>query len=168
MGTEESFEFNEVTLISAFAVGIPGKRTFFMGIGNRNNWVRIWLEKEHLQALAGAIEQLLSTLSQEQIDVPREEETGASDDVPKGLPSAELDVVQMQLGYEEGKATLEIIVQRAGANEPNPLEVHCRVLLAQLKKLGNQAIRVCAAGRTPCPICGGPIDPEGHVCPAQN
>ncbi|MGH9041277.1 MAG: DUF3090 family protein, partial [Acidimicrobiia bacterium] len=24
------------------------------------------------------------------------------------------------------------------------------------------------AGRPPCPLCGGPLDPEGHVCPKLN
>jgi len=27
---------------------------------------------------------------------------------------------------------------------------------------------VVAAGRPPCPLCGNPLDPEGHVCPRQN
>ena len=25
-----------------------------------------------------------------------------------------------------------------------------------------------AAGRPPCPLCGRPIDPEGHACPKLN
>ena len=25
-----------------------------------------------------------------------------------------------------------------------------------------------AAGRPPCPICGQPLDPDGHVCPRSN
>ena len=25
-----------------------------------------------------------------------------------------------------------------------------------------------AAGRPPCPLCGLPLDPEGHICPRQN
>jgi len=27
---------------------------------------------------------------------------------------------------------------------------------------------VVAAGRPPCPLCGLPLDPDGHVCPRQN
>ncbi|MBV9291748.1 MAG: DUF3090 family protein, partial [Frankiales bacterium] len=30
------------------------------------------------------------------------------------------------------------------------------------------ALRVVAAGRPPCPLCGNPLDPQGHVCPRQN
>jgi uncharacterized repeat protein (TIGR03847 family) len=27
---------------------------------------------------------------------------------------------------------------------------------------------IIAAGRRPCPFCGGPIDPVGHLCPRAN
>ena len=27
---------------------------------------------------------------------------------------------------------------------------------------------VVSAGRPPCPFCGGPLDPGGHVCPRAN
>ncbi len=168
MGIEERYEFSEVTLLAGFAVGVPGKRTFFLGIGDKNRWVRIWLEKEHLQTLSIAVEQLLSTLSEEKIYLPSEAEPPVSDDTPQKLPAAELDIVQMTLGYEEGKGSLEILVQRSGAHEPDTLEVYCRVTLAQLKKMANQSALVCAAGRPLCPICGGPVDIEGHVCPEQN
>jgi uncharacterized repeat protein (TIGR03847 family) len=31
-----------------------------------------------------------------------------------------------------------------------------------------RAISVVAAGRPPCPFCGNPLDPEGHLCPRAN
>jgi len=31
-----------------------------------------------------------------------------------------------------------------------------------------RALVLVAAGRPPCPFCGGPLDPEGHVCPRAN
>jgi uncharacterized repeat protein (TIGR03847 family) len=169
MGSEERYEYDEVTLLSAFAVGVPGKRTFFLGMGEKKNWLRIWVEKEHLQALIIGIKELLFTLSQEKIASPQETEPLlASDDIHSGLPSAELDIVQMTLGYDQGRATVELLVQKSGSQEKNLSEVHCRVTLAQLKKLGDQAASVCAAGRPLCPLCGGPIDPTGHSCPKEN
>jgi uncharacterized repeat protein (TIGR03847 family) len=168
MGTEERFEYDEVTLLSPFAVGVPGKRTFFLGLGEKSNWLRVWLEKEHLEALALGIEQLFLTLSQEKVHIPKEADVPLSDETPSGLPSAELDIVQMTLGYDRGKATIELSVQRSGSREKNESEVLCRATPAQLKKLGSQARKVCAAGRPLCPRCGGPIDPTGHVCPEQN
>jgi uncharacterized repeat protein (TIGR03847 family) len=32
----------------------------------------------------------------------------------------------------------------------------------------NRAIEVVAAGRLPCPLCGQPLDPQGHICPRRN
>ncbi len=167
MESEERYEYDEVTLLSPFAVGAPGKRTFFLAIGKKNDWVRIWVEKEHLQAFIQAVEQLFAILAEEKIDVSHAAEAPPSDEIPSGLPRAELDIVQMILGYDEEKATIEITVQRSGAQEPNPLTVFCRATLAQIKKFSHQAEKVCAAGRPLCPICGGPIDPTGHVCPAE-
>jgi uncharacterized repeat protein (TIGR03847 family) len=169
MGTKDSYEFDEVTLLSPFAVGEPGKRTFFLAIGEKNKWLRVWVEKEHLQALTLGIEELISSLSKEKIRAPRETKTPPlPDDIPAGLPYAELDIVEISLGYELGKATIELLVQKSGSQEKNTSEVYCRVTLAQLKELDKQAASVCAAGRPLCLQCGGPIDPTGHVCPEQN
>jgi uncharacterized repeat protein (TIGR03847 family) len=32
----------------------------------------------------------------------------------------------------------------------------------------SRAQSVVSAGRAPCPFCGGPLDPEGHLCPRAN
>jgi uncharacterized repeat protein (TIGR03847 family) len=166
---EERYEFDEVTLLSAFAVGVPGKRTFFLVMGEKKDWVRVWLEKEQLEVLALGIDQLLFTLSQEHIRLPQEAEgPPLSDDIPSGLPSAELEIVQIALGYEQEKATIELLVHGLGPLEQHQSEVYCHVTLAQLKKLGSQATSVCAAGRPRCALCGGPIDQTGHICPKNN
>ncbi len=169
MDTEESYKFDEVEFLSAVAVGAPGKRTFFLIMGKKNNWLRIWVEKEHLQALALGIEQLLFNLEQEHIPLPQEsEENLPAEDIPSKLPSAELEIVQMTLGYKEERAIIELVVQRSGSQEDNPAEVYCQATITQLKNLRRQAKTVCAAGRPLCPVCGGPIDPEGHMCPKLN
>jgi uncharacterized repeat protein (TIGR03847 family) len=169
MEKEEPCQYDDVTLLSPFAVGAPGKRTFFLAMGEKNKWSRIWLEKEHLQALALAIEKLLSLLSEEKIALPPEDEAASLPvDMPVGLPAAELDIVQISLGFDEGKAKIEFTVQRSGSHEQKETEVCVTATLEQLRKLGSQATRVCAAGRPICEICGGPIDPTGHVCPEQN
>ena len=37
--------------------------------------------------------------------------------------------------------------------------------IAALSVRGAEAV---AAGRPPCPLCGQPLDPEGHTCPRLN
>ena len=31
-----------------------------------------------------------------------------------------------------------------------------------------RAERIVGAGRPPCPLCGAPLDPQGHICPRRN
>jgi len=169
VGIEERYEFSEATLLSAFTMGAPGKRTFFLLIGQKEKWVRVWLEKYLLETLALAIDQFLFNLSQEHINLGRGAEGRTlSDDVPSGLPSAELEIDQIALGFDHQRVTLNLIVHALGPQRAVPIELYCGVTLSQLKKLGAQAKSICAAGRPLCPLCGGPIDPAGHICPGSN
>ena len=165
---EERYEFDEVTILSAFAMGIPGKRTFFLIIGRKEKWVRVWLEKYLLESLALAIDQFLFTLSQEHLNVDRGAEGISLSDVPSGLPSVELEIDEIALGFDHGRATLHLSVHGLGPRISERAEVLCRVTLSQLEKFGKQAKSVCAAGRPLCILCGGPIDPTGHICPKSN
>jgi len=165
----ERYEFNEVTLLSALAMGVPGKRTFFLIIGRKEKWLRVWLEREQLETLALVIDEFLLTLSQKQLISSVEVEgTPLSDDVPSGLPAAELEIDQLTLGFNQERATLDFLVHALGPQQIDRVELYCRATLAQLKKLGNQAKSICAAGRPRCVLCGGPIDPTGHICPMNN
>jgi uncharacterized repeat protein (TIGR03847 family) len=169
MGTKERYEYGEVPLLSAVAVGVPGKRTFFLVLGEKNNWLRIWLEKEHLEAVVQGIEKLLFTLSQQHISSPPEP-AGPSlpDDAPSDLPAAELELAQMTLAYDEDRVTIELLAQPSGAPESEPSEVIFQTTIPQLKKLRRRVKEIYAAGRPLCRLCGGPIDPAGHSCPRLN
>lgn len=171
METEQRYEFNDLTHLSAVAVGMPGKRTFFLMVANEEEWVRVWLEKEVLEALTVAIERLAEALALEKLyDPASAEDTGpAARPAPTGLPASEVEVEQISLGYDEGKAILDVVVHPSG---PKPLgwsELYCHLGLGMLKDFGVQAAGVCAAGRPRCPLCGLPMDdPEQHVCPESN
>jgi uncharacterized repeat protein (TIGR03847 family) len=45
-----------------------------------------------------------------------------------------------------------------------------RVFLTPLeaRAFAERAERVVSAGRKLCPLCGEPLDPDGHICPRQN
>lgn len=166
---EKRYEFDEITFLSVITMGMPGKRTFFLIMGQQEEWVRVWLEKEQLETLALAIDQFLSTLSQEHLNFPRKAEGAPlSDDVLSGLPSAELEIDQITLGFDQERAALNFLVHVLGPQKVDQAVVYCRATLAQLKKLGNQAKSICAAGRPRCVLCGRPIDPTGHICPEHN
>ena len=49
---------------------------------------------------------------------------------------------------------------------PDTLQV--RVTFEVARAFVNRALEVVAAGRLPCPLCGQPLDPQGHICPRRN
>ncbi len=166
---EHRVEFNEPTILSAITMGKPGKRTFFLAIGQKEKWVRVWLEKYLLETLATAIDQFLLTLSKEHINVDRKTEgKSLSSNVPTGLPSAELEIDEIAIGYDRERATLNMIVHKVGPQRADGVELNCTTTLSQLEKLGAEAKKISAAGRPICILCGNPIDPSGHICPTGN
>ena len=36
------------------------------------------------------------------------------------------------------------------------------------RAFARRCTRLVQAGRPPCPFCGGPLDPTGHICPRAN
>jgi uncharacterized repeat protein (TIGR03847 family) len=52
------------------------------------------------------------------------------------------------------------------AEEPRQM----RVVLppSRARAFARRAQSVVSAGRPPCPFCGGPLEPEGHICPRAN
>ncbi len=61
-------------------------------------------------------------------------------------------------------------VEDPGSEEPNTEASSVRfwITIDQASTLAEEALRICAAGRPPCFLCGLPIDAEGHVCPRAN
>jgi uncharacterized repeat protein (TIGR03847 family) len=43
-----------------------------------------------------------------------------------------------------------------------------RLGLEEARSFAEDAMAVLAAGRLPCPICGEPLDPQGHICLRRN
>jgi uncharacterized repeat protein (TIGR03847 family) len=54
------------------------------------------------------------------------------------------------------------------AAEDGPDIFQIRFSAADARQFVARALRVLAAGRPPCPLCGQPLDPQGHLCPRRN
>ena len=52
------------------------------------------------------------------------------------------------------------------ADGPGVLRV--RITPSAARAFAQRALNLVAAGRPPCPLCGLPLDANGHVCPRQN
>ena len=107
-----------------------------------------------------------------------------SDDAPLDTPiEDEFRVTTLSLGWDPERAVVLIEALRDAepapgaegedsdeeAEELPPLGV-VRVSLppAQARAFARRARALISAGRPPCPFCGGPLDPTGHVCPRAN
>jgi uncharacterized repeat protein (TIGR03847 family) len=52
--------------------------------------------------------------------------------------------------------------------EEAPDLLRVSLTLAQADAFAKRTAAVVGAGRLPCPFCGIPIDPTGHLCPRAN
>jgi uncharacterized repeat protein (TIGR03847 family) len=53
-------------------------------------------------------------------------------------------------------------------DEDGPDLLRVRLSAGAARTFVERAFRVIRAGRPPCPICGNPLDPAGHICPRKN
>lgn len=180
------FQYNPPERFVAGTVGQPGERTFFLQAVGGGRITSVVLEKTQVAALAERIEELLDevrTRFGEPVD-----ETADADDEPLRQPIEEdFRVGTLALAWDPEERRVIVEAQEAaGAGEETEdeaaeeLEVFAeegpatrdvlRVHLtpAEARAFAGRALRVVAAGRPNCPLCGGPLDPGGHICPRQN
>ena len=53
-------------------------------------------------------------------------------------------------------------------DEDGPDVLRVRVTAAAARSFVKRAAEVVASGRPPCPLCGQPLDKQGHICPRKN
>lgn len=153
----ESFEFDTVNRVVAGAVGPPGKRIFFLQISRAGRMVTLKVEKEQLRVLAERLQALLPEA--------RTTEIVATFNEPLHTAWA---VGSMTLAYDEDAQRFEVSLVELVEEGQEPAVGRFGASLTQMRGLVQQALALMAAGRPPCPICGGPIDHDGGICPRAN
>ena len=53
-------------------------------------------------------------------------------------------------------------------DEDGPDLLRVRMTAEAARSFVARATRIVASGRPPCPLCGAPLDPQGHICPRRN
>jgi uncharacterized repeat protein (TIGR03847 family) len=163
----EKHEFDNLDILAAEAIGEPGQRRFRLLGGSTDEVVSLWMEKEQLQALGLAIEQLLEQLQTTGMaDVPTDESPPIPPIVSPTAP--EYQVGKMAIGYdEESKLVAFFAHDIEQPSDADPV-FSGRASLGVAQALSEQIAEVVAAGRPRCPRCGAVISPDGHVCPHDN
>ncbi len=166
------FDFDAVHHIVADAVGEPGNRTFLLQARQGSRLVTLILEKEQVAALAASVLELL-----EDVEARYPDRTTSSEVPPQALHLEEpirpaFRVGQMGLGYDEDLDRVVLVLQALPSREDEPEADLPRARFyatrAQMRALSEHALEVVARGRPLCPLCGEPIDPDGHFCPRTN
>jgi len=150
--------------IQVESIGEPGQRRFrLLAIVNGQTYA-VWMEKQQVQALGLALEQMIERLP----------------DVGPILASApsltEFDretrkqfrVGRMELGYDDKEDRIVIVAHDLNSEEESDAAFACRLTREQARDLIAEAGAVVAAGRPRCTMCGEPMGPGPHVCPQQN
>ncbi len=170
----------------AGTVGPPGQRTFFLQARTGARVTSVALEKAQVSVLAERIDELLDDLlSADDVDasIPAIPPVSLEDNGPLEQPIVEeFRAGTMTLSWDstDERIVVEVFpfndatVVEPGTpeeeiEEPEPEEVLVVRLPAGLARaFSKRAQAVVGAGREPCPFCGGPLDPTGHLCPRAN
>ena len=178
------FEFDPPERFVAGAVGPPGHRAFFLQARSGDRLTSVVLEKAQVAVLAERINELLDEVARRaggSAPIPETAPT-EGDDAPLDTPiEEEFRVGTMSLAWDPDAARLVVECYELVDSEPEALQdlpealasgtrALMRVSLsgAAARTFARRALAVVAAGRPPCPLCGNPLDPEGHVCPRAN
>jgi len=175
--SHQVYAFEPPERFVAGTVGEPGERTFFLQARGGGRLISVVLEKVQVSLLAEKLEELLAEAHRRfGVELP---ETVASDDnEPLETPlDEEFRVGTLGLAWDGDTQTVVIEAIAVGeyeAEEPTEAELaeldRLRVRLTPdaTRAFISRARRVVAAGRPPCPFCGQPLDPRGHLCPRHN
>lgn len=168
-------------------VGEPGERIFYLQARTGRLVTSVALEKQQVAILAERIGVLLDELQRtgdasgageiladaEPLDQPLVEEFRVGTMTLSWDGDDQRVVIEaFPVGEEEPGASDAAAAADPDADDPSEPEAS-EVLVVRLgppaaRGFASRAETVVSAGRPPCPFCGQPLDPEGHLCPRAN
>ncbi len=143
-----------------FSVGTSGpvgERLFMLHFAEGTIRATVKVEKQQVAILATYLGRLVRQLGR-----PAELPDELDFDV-----DVEPDWVVGTIGvsYDEGTDRLVVVVEEAGEGGA---VARVAITREQAAAFAIRATTLVEAGRPPCPLCGFPLDPSGHVCPRTN
>jgi uncharacterized repeat protein (TIGR03847 family) len=162
-------EFSRPERFIAGTVGEPGERAFFLQVRSSYRLFSVAVEKAQVQAIIARLDVMVAEIrkSNPLINI----EKFPTDDAPLESPvEAEFQVGAMSLAWDEDSALICIELYELEEDEEDSsgevAEINISLGMAIAFTARSKA--VVNAGRLPCPFCGIPIDPRGHLCPRAN
>ena len=165
------FDLNPVDRITTDAIGEVGRRVFYLQARQEDWLVTVICEKEHVAALALAIDHVLLSAAGGDADAVVEPDPMLEAGMDLEYPIEPIfRAGSVNLGLDQDTQHMviiayELIDEESGAT---PSEVRFWGTPAQMRAFSVHGQEVVAAGRPSCTMCGEPMDPEGHFCPRRN
>ena len=162
-------EFTKPERFVAGTVGQPGERAFYLQIRSGSRLFSVAVEKAQVQAISARMEIMVSEVRKANplITVERL----PLDDAPLESPiDSEFAIGAMSLSWNEETQLIcvELFELEDDEEDSEGEVVEINVTLGMAASFSSRSKAVVNAGRLPCPFCGIPIDPRGHLCPRAN
>ncbi len=168
--------YKDLSRFTVGTIGLPGERTFFMQIRKGTEVLSASIEKSQVAVMSERIHYMLKEIRLAYSLTERP--VLIRDSLPLDTPVMdEFRIGSIAMFYDENSELIQIDLRELNFNSE---EVHdeetsddveiLRIFITATQALifSDRADLVFAAGRQPCPFCGLPIDPQGHLCARAN
>lgn len=177
------YNFDKPDRFVAGTVGQPGSRAFYLQARDGDRIVSVLLEKAQVSLLAERLTMLLAEVRERGANVPGEPAPDDIDTAPLDEPLNETFRVGTMALVWDGDDESVVVEARAATEEDDEADealeeedsdddesdvVRVRLSPARALAFAQRALEVVVAGRPPCPFCGQPLNPEGHICARRN
>ena len=160
------FDLPDVDHFTAGTVGPPGQRVFYLQGRAGTELVTLRLEKAQVAALSQYLAELLADLP-----APTTEEVPTNVALVEPFEEAWI-VGQLGVVFDEGRDRMIVRADEllAEGEDDDTIAGMARFGLTrgQVQAFIVRAASLVSAGRPTCPLCGRPIDPDGHMCIKTN
>jgi uncharacterized repeat protein (TIGR03847 family) len=167
-------------------IGLPGVRTFYLQVRAGKQVVSIALEKQQSALLAEKIDEILGQLIAVEgnpFSIPTGTPIELVDNDPLEAVQEQFRTGVMSLGWDPTTAQIVLeahpitdddadddsdsdsedeLLHEDGADETQLLRV--RMPVGTARAFAKRTREIVGAGRPMCPLCGFPVDADGHIC----
>jgi uncharacterized repeat protein (TIGR03847 family) len=164
-----SFDLPDAAAFTVGTEGPPGERIFYLQARSTTEVVTLRLEKQQVALLADYLDRIVATY---------ELEAGPAIDLPALVQPVipEWIVGSIMVAIDEAESRIIVIAEELTPEDEDedpdqaPSGAQARVSLTrpQIEAFVAGARSLVESGRPACPLCGRPINADGHFCPRLN
>jgi uncharacterized repeat protein (TIGR03847 family) len=160
-------------------IGLPGSRTFYLQVRAGKQMVSIALEKQQSAVLADKIDEILDqliTVDGNPFSVPTGTPIELVDNDPLEPVEEQFRTGAMSLGWDP--TTAQVVIEAYpitdaeaeddesfDEDDPKVAEMLLvRIPVGTARAFAKRTREIVGAGRPACPLCGYPMDADGHTC----